>query len=53
MVTKRPWLSAMQDNAPTHTAAITMEDMSQRLIQPIFWRPTRLILTRLKLFGIR
>ncbi|VDB94937.1 Bgt-51142 [Blumeria graminis f. sp. tritici] len=32
MVSMRPWLSVMQDNAPTHTAAITMEDMSQRLI---------------------
>ena len=37
MVSMRPWLSVMQDNAPAHTAAITMEDMSQRLIQPIFW----------------
>ncbi|VDB94693.1 Bgt-51643 [Blumeria graminis f. sp. tritici] len=27
----------MQDNAPVHTAAITMEDISPRLIQPIFW----------------
>ncbi|VDB86376.1 Bgt-51464 [Blumeria graminis f. sp. tritici] len=27
----------MQGNAPAHTAAITMEDMSQTLIQPIFW----------------
>ncbi|VDB87854.1 Bgt-51474 [Blumeria graminis f. sp. tritici] len=37
MVSMRPWLCVMQDNAPAHTAAITMEDMSQRLIQPIFW----------------
>ncbi|POS83533.1 hypothetical protein EPUL_004483, partial [Erysiphe pulchra] len=27
----------MQDNAPTHAAANTMEERSQRLIQPIFW----------------
>ncbi|VCU40576.1 Bgt-50956 [Blumeria graminis f. sp. tritici] len=37
MVLMRPWLSVMQDNAPSRTAASTMEDMSQRLIQPIFW----------------
>ncbi|VDB88364.1 Bgt-50539 [Blumeria graminis f. sp. tritici] len=37
MVSMRPWLSVMQDNAPAHTAAMMMEDMSQRLIQPIFW----------------
>ncbi|VCU39982.1 Bgt-51059, partial [Blumeria graminis f. sp. tritici] len=37
VVSMRPWLSVMQDNAPTHCAVITMEDMSQRLIQPIFW----------------
>ncbi|VDB88702.1 Bgt-50962, partial [Blumeria graminis f. sp. tritici] len=37
MVSMRPWLSVRQDNAPAHTAAITLEDMSQRLIQPIFW----------------
>ncbi|VCU39518.1 Bgt-50473 [Blumeria graminis f. sp. tritici] len=36
MVSMRPWFSAMQDNAPAHTAAITMEDMSQRLTQSIF-----------------
>ncbi|VDB89448.1 Bgt-51220 [Blumeria graminis f. sp. tritici] len=33
----RLWLSVMQDNAPAHTAGSTMEDMRQRLIQPIFW----------------
>ncbi|VDB93182.1 Bgt-50525 [Blumeria graminis f. sp. tritici] len=37
MVSMRPWLSVVQDDAPAHIAAITMEDMSQRLIQPIFW----------------
>ncbi|VDB86289.1 Bgt-20554, partial [Blumeria graminis f. sp. tritici] len=37
VVSMRPWLSVMQDNPPVHTAASTMEDMSQRLIQPIFW----------------
>ncbi|VCU40210.1 Bgt-50963 [Blumeria graminis f. sp. tritici] len=37
MVLMRPWLSVIQDKAPAHTVAITMEDMSQRLIQPIFW----------------
>ena len=37
LVSMRPWLSVMQDNASSHTAASTIEDMSQRLIQPIFW----------------
>ncbi|VCU40980.1 Bgt-50675 [Blumeria graminis f. sp. tritici] len=37
MVLMRPRLSVMQDNAPAHTAASTMEEMRQRLIQPIFW----------------
>ncbi|VDB85957.1 Bgt-20107 [Blumeria graminis f. sp. tritici] len=36
MVSIRPWLSAMQDNTSAHTAARTMEEMRQRLIQPIF-----------------
>ncbi|VDB85744.1 Bgt-50335 [Blumeria graminis f. sp. tritici] len=36
MVSMRPWFSLMQDNATAHTAAISMEDMSQRLIQLIF-----------------
>ncbi|VDB93961.1 Bgt-20109 [Blumeria graminis f. sp. tritici] len=35
-VSMRPWLSLMQDNASAHAAAITMEDISQRLIQPTF-----------------
>ncbi|VCU39459.1 Bgt-50181 [Blumeria graminis f. sp. tritici] len=37
MVSMRSWLSVMQNNAPANTAAITMEDMSQRLVQPILW----------------
>ncbi|VDB92987.1 Bgt-51444 [Blumeria graminis f. sp. tritici] len=37
MVLMRSWLFVMQDNAATHTAASTMEDMSQRLTQPTFW----------------
>ncbi|VDB94458.1 Bgt-50292 [Blumeria graminis f. sp. tritici] len=55
MVSMRPWLSVMQDNAPAHTATITMEDMSQRLFQLIFWpanspdlNPTEAILNRMK-----
>ncbi|POS83217.1 hypothetical protein EPUL_005543, partial [Erysiphe pulchra] len=35
----RPWLSVSQDNPPAHAAANTMEEMNQRLIQPIFWLP--------------
>ncbi|VDB88224.1 Bgt-51167 [Blumeria graminis f. sp. tritici] len=37
MVSMRPWLSVTQDNAPDHITASTMEDISQRLIQSIFW----------------
>ena len=37
MVSMRPWLSLMQDNAPARKVASTMEDMNQRPIQPIFW----------------
>ncbi|SZE99966.1 unnamed protein product [Blumeria hordei] len=37
MVSMRPWLSVMEDNASDHVAARTMEDMSQRLIHVIFW----------------
>ncbi|VDB83850.1 Bgt-50199 [Blumeria graminis f. sp. tritici] len=33
----RSWLFVMQDNAPAHTEANTTENMSQRLIQLIFW----------------
>ncbi|POS84267.1 hypothetical protein EPUL_006486, partial [Erysiphe pulchra] len=29
----------MQDHAPTHAAASTMEEISQRFNQPIFWPP--------------
>lgn len=29
----------MQDNAPGHRAASTMEDMRERGIHPIFWPP--------------
>ncbi|SZF05804.1 unnamed protein product [Blumeria hordei] len=37
MVSMRPWLSVMQDNASAHVAARTMEDLNQKLIQTIFW----------------
>ncbi|SZE99331.1 unnamed protein product [Blumeria hordei] len=37
MVSMRPWLSVMQYNASARAAARTMEDVNQRLIQPIFW----------------
>ncbi|VDB89020.1 Bgt-51972 [Blumeria graminis f. sp. tritici] len=51
----RSWNSVMQDNAHAHTAASAMEDMSQRLIQHIFWRanspdlnPNEAVWTRMK-----
>ncbi|VDB88047.1 Bgt-51354 [Blumeria graminis f. sp. tritici] len=37
MVSMRPWLSVMQDNAFNHAAAGTMEEVRQGLIRPIFW----------------
>ncbi|VDB92730.1 Bgt-51297 [Blumeria graminis f. sp. tritici] len=37
MVSITHWLSVTQDNAPAHAPASTKEDMSQRLIQLIFW----------------
>ncbi|CAJ2665171.1 unnamed protein product [Trifolium pratense] len=39
MVSMRPWLSVMQDNAPPHAAARTMEEMGDRVITPISWPP--------------
>ena len=39
MVSMRPWLSVMQDNAPPHAAARTMEEMGERAITPIPWPP--------------
>ncbi|VCU40849.1 Bgt-50739 [Blumeria graminis f. sp. tritici] len=52
MVSMRPWLSMMQDNPPSHAAAIKMEGMSLRPFSRFSGWPTRLIFTRLKLFGI-
>ncbi|VDB90624.1 Bgt-51648 [Blumeria graminis f. sp. tritici] len=37
MVSMRTWLSVMQNNASGPAVARTMEDMSQKLIQSIFW----------------
>ncbi|SZF06028.1 unnamed protein product [Blumeria hordei] len=37
MVSVRPWFSVLKDNASAHAAACTMEDMSQGIIQQIFW----------------
>ncbi|VDB84364.1 Bgt-51507 [Blumeria graminis f. sp. tritici] len=48
----RPWLSVMQDNAPTHTAANTLEARARGSLNRFSGRATRLILTQLKLFVI-
>ena len=37
MISMRPWLFVMQKNASDPAVARTMEDMSQKLIQSIFW----------------
>ncbi|VDB86129.1 Bgt-51345 [Blumeria graminis f. sp. tritici] len=37
MVLMRLWISVMQDNVAAHAAVSMVEDMSQRLTQPIFW----------------
>ncbi|KAI0993403.1 hypothetical protein K3495_g14781 [Podosphaera aphanis] len=37
MVTMRPWVSVMQDNAPSHSAAGTIEEFRERFITPIDW----------------
>ncbi|POS85925.1 hypothetical protein EPUL_000937 [Erysiphe pulchra] len=39
VVSMQPWLSVMQDNAPPHSAAKTMEEMEERAIAPISWPP--------------
>ena len=39
MVTMRPWVSVMQDNAPSHSAARTIEEFRERFITPIDWPP--------------
>ena len=39
MVRLRPGLSVMQDNAPSHVAARTMEEFEERSITPIVWPP--------------
>lgn len=39
MVSMRPWISVMQDNAPPHAAARTMEETGERVITPISWPP--------------
>ncbi|KAI0998401.1 hypothetical protein K3495_g9794 [Podosphaera aphanis] len=37
MVSMRPWVSVMQDNAPSHSAAGTIEEFRERFITPIDW----------------
>ncbi|POS82714.1 hypothetical protein EPUL_005487 [Erysiphe pulchra] len=39
MVSMQPWLTVMQDNAPPHSAAKTMEEMGERAITPVSWPP--------------
>lgn len=39
MVRLRPFLSVMQDNAPSHSAARTMQEFHDRRIIPIKWPP--------------
>ena len=39
MITMEPRLSVMQDNAPPHKAARTMEELEERQITPILWPP--------------
>lgn len=39
MVSLRPWISVMQDNAPAHASEVTREELKQRNISPIFWPP--------------
>ena len=37
MVSMRPWVTVMQDNAPGHSSSRTREELRERLIQPISW----------------
>ena len=37
MVNMRPWLSVMQDNAPSHSAIDTVDEFRRRYITPIQW----------------
>ena len=37
MVSLKPGRSVLQDNAPSHTSAKTMEDLRERHIRPISW----------------
>ncbi|KAI0997625.1 hypothetical protein K3495_g10559 [Podosphaera aphanis] len=39
MVTMRQWVSVMQDNPPSHSAAGTIEEFRERFITPIDWPP--------------
>ncbi|KAI1003891.1 hypothetical protein K3495_g4318 [Podosphaera aphanis] len=39
MVSMRQYLQLMQDNAPSHKAAQTMREFSERKITPIKWPP--------------
>ncbi|KAI0993491.1 hypothetical protein K3495_g14693 [Podosphaera aphanis] len=39
MVTMRPWVSVMQDNAPSYSATGTIEEFQERFITPIDWSP--------------
>ena len=37
MVNMRPWLSVMQDNAPSHSIIDTVDEFRRRYITPIQW----------------
>ncbi|KAI1005331.1 hypothetical protein K3495_g2884 [Podosphaera aphanis] len=39
MVSMRPWISVMQDNAPSHVASKTIEAFQERIITTIEWPP--------------
>ena len=39
MVSMRPWLFVMQDNAPAHASERTIKEFQERHIDPIDWPP--------------
>ncbi len=39
MVSMKPQLSVMQDNAPAHASAVTMNELRERSITTINWPP--------------
>ncbi|KAI0998900.1 hypothetical protein K3495_g9297 [Podosphaera aphanis] len=39
MVSMRPWISVMQDNAPPYVASKTIEEFQERIITTIEWPP--------------